>query len=117
MFHLNGLLQLSARGKYIVFKHLPSFQPCFTHFISYLSPVLLLGVRVHVSKASQNQSFHQRPLHGAGQQVEGRAAGGKLLRQVPPALTLHHDVRPERTEGGGRVSVRVCARVGSTYMF
>lgn len=67
-------------------------------FAHYLSPVLLLGVSVHVCEASQYESFHQRPLHGAGQQVEGRAAAGKLLRQVPPALTLHHDVRPEHIE-------------------
>lgn len=72
----------------------------------YLSPVLLFGVRVHVCEASQDQSFHQSPLHGAGQQVEGGAAAGKLLRQVPPALTLHHDVRPEQT---GRQTV--CQRL------
>lgn len=58
---------------------------------------MLLGVRVHLCEASQHQSFHQRPLDGAGQQVEGGAAAGKLLRQVPPALTLHHDVGPEQT--------------------
>lgn len=64
----------------------------------YLGPVLLLGVGVHVCESSQHQSFHQGPLHGAAQQVEGGAAAGKLLRQVPPALALHHDVRPGRTE-------------------
>lgn len=64
----------------------------------YLCPVLLLGVGVHVCEPSQHQSFHQGPLHRAAQQVEGGAAAGKLLRQVPPALALHHDVRPGRTE-------------------
>lgn len=64
----------------------------------YLCPVLLLGVRVHVCESSQHQGLHQGPLHRAAQQVEGGAAAGKLLRQVPPALALHHDVRPGRTE-------------------
>lgn len=65
----------------------------------YLCPVLLLGVGVHVGESSQHQSFHQGPLHRTGQQVEGGAAAGKLLCQVPPALTLHHDVSPGRTDG------------------
>lgn len=64
----------------------------------YLCPVLLFGVGVHVGESSQHQCFHQGPLHRAGQQVEGGAAAGKLLCQVPPALTLHHDVRPGGTE-------------------
>lgn len=67
--------------------------------MGYLCPVLLLGVRVHVGKAPQDQGFHQGPLHGAGQQVEGRAAAGELLGQVPPALTLNHDVGPEQKGG------------------
>lgn len=65
----------------------------------YLSPVLLLGVGVHVGEASQDQCLHQGSLHGAGQQVERRAAAGELLRQAPPALALHYDVRPVQSEG------------------
>lgn len=45
-------------------------------------------------EAPEDQGFHQGALHRAGQQVERRAAGGELLGQVPPALTLHHNVRP-----------------------
>lgn len=73
-------------------------QRCRPPSCRYLCPVLLLGVGVHVCESSQHQSFHQGPLHRAAQQVEGGAAAGKLLCQVPPALALHHDVRPGRTE-------------------
>lgn len=75
----------------------------------YLGPVLLFGVGVHVREASQHQSFHQGPLHRTGQQVERRAAAGKLLGQVPPALALHNNVRPEQTKRR-----RVCERLGAT---
>lgn len=61
---------------------------------THLRPVLLFGVGVHLCESSQHQRFHQGPLHRAGQQVEWGAAAGELLRQVPPALALHHDVRP-----------------------
>lgn len=60
----------------------------------HLGPVLLLGLRVHVREASQDERLHQRPLHGAGQEVQRRAAAGELLRQAPPVLALDDQVRP-----------------------
>ena len=74
-----------------------------------------------MSEAPEDQSLHQGPLHGAGQQVEGGAAARKLLRQAPPTLTLNHDVSPEEEEEDEEEeekeegSVRVCGEVSSDY--
>ncbi|TRY89767.1 hypothetical protein DNTS_000011 [Danionella cerebrum] len=58
---------------------------------SYLGPVLLFGIRIHVGEATEYQGLHQCPLHGAGQHVQWWTAAGKLLRQTPPVLTLDHN--------------------------
>lgn len=86
----------------------------------YLGPVLLLGVRVHVREAPQDQGLHEGALHRAGQQVERRAAAGELLGQVPPALALHHDVRParrpRRSKGQPRRKQRAGAEGAHTHL-